>query len=101
MLSALIRSEHSYPAVLLAEQLVDQRFVHSGPLVTLSIITNGADYIFTLRLAALTQGKPSKRRGRRIMAFLCAIFTPINIGAPVVTGSDLKLKLNLVLFSWF
>src|SRR3989338_5105906 len=50
MLSALIRSEHSYPAVLLAEQLVDQRFVHSGPLVTLSIITNGADYIFTPRL---------------------------------------------------
>ena len=33
MLSALIRTEHSYPAVLLAEQLVDQRFVHPGPLV--------------------------------------------------------------------
>ena len=33
MLSALIRAELSYPAVLLAEQLVDQRFVHPGPLV--------------------------------------------------------------------
>ena len=33
MLSALIPSEHSYPALLLAEQLVHKRFVHPGPLV--------------------------------------------------------------------
>ena len=33
MPSALIPSKLSYPAVLLAEQLVHQRFVHSGPLV--------------------------------------------------------------------
>ncbi len=33
MLSALIQSRLSYPAVLLAEELVDQRSVHSGPLV--------------------------------------------------------------------
>ena len=33
MLSAVIRSERSYPAMLLAEQLVHQRFVHPGPLV--------------------------------------------------------------------
>src|SRR5665648_905179 len=33
MLSALIRSEYSYPAMLLAEQLVHQGFVHPGPLV--------------------------------------------------------------------
>src|SRR3989338_511031 len=33
MLSEVIHSEHSYPAVLLAEQLAHQRFVHSGPLV--------------------------------------------------------------------
>ena len=33
MLSALILSEHSYPAVLLMKQLVHQRFVHFGPLV--------------------------------------------------------------------
>ena len=33
MRSAFIRSELSYPAMLLAEQLVHQRFVHPGPLV--------------------------------------------------------------------
>ena len=33
MLSALIPSERGYPAMLLAEQLAHQRFVHSGPLV--------------------------------------------------------------------
>ena len=33
MLSAFISSKHSYPAMLLAEQLVHQRFVHPGPLV--------------------------------------------------------------------
>src|SRR3712207_8493630 len=33
MLSALILSIHSYPAMPLAEQLVHQRYVHPGPLV--------------------------------------------------------------------
>ncbi len=33
MLSALINSEHSYPAMPLAGQPVRQRFRHSGPLV--------------------------------------------------------------------
>ena len=33
MLSALILSVHSYPAMPLAEQLVHQRYVHPGPLV--------------------------------------------------------------------
>ncbi len=33
MLSALIPSKHSYPAMLLAEQLAHQRFVLLGPLV--------------------------------------------------------------------
>jgi hypothetical protein len=33
MLSAVILSEHSYPAVPLARQLVHQRFVHPSPLV--------------------------------------------------------------------
>jgi hypothetical protein len=33
MLSAVIHSEHSYPAVPLAGQLVHHWFVHSGPLV--------------------------------------------------------------------
>ena len=36
MLSALILTERGYPAVLLAEQLVDQRFVQHGPLVLVS-----------------------------------------------------------------
>ena len=31
MLSAFISSIHSYPAMLLAEQLVHQRYVHPGP----------------------------------------------------------------------
>ena len=69
MLSAVITTEHSYPAMLLAEQLVHQRFVHPGPLVMfykvkpqthadltrnhaelllLSSITGGIDYIFAL-----------------------------------------------------
>jgi hypothetical protein len=33
MLSAVIPSGHSYRALLLAQQLVDQRSVHPGPLV--------------------------------------------------------------------
>jgi len=33
MLSAVIHSQHSYSAMLLAEQLIHQRSVHSGPLV--------------------------------------------------------------------
>ena len=33
MPSAVIRSVLSYPAMLLAEQLVHQRYVHPGPLV--------------------------------------------------------------------
>ena len=52
MLSALITTEHSYPAMLLAEQLVHQRFVHPGPLVTFSYITISVDYIFTLLVLA-------------------------------------------------
>jgi len=33
MLSAITKFERSYPAMLLTEQLADQRFAHSGPLV--------------------------------------------------------------------
>ena len=33
MLSAIIHSKHSYPAMPLARQLEHQRFVHPGPLV--------------------------------------------------------------------
>src|SRR3989338_2976021 len=65
MLSALIPSAHSYPAVHLAAKLVDQRCVQPGPLVTNSRIAACADYIFTLRLALLAKGKPYGRMGWR------------------------------------
>ena len=40
MLSAVITSEHSYPTMLLAEQLVHQWFVHPGPLVLGATLLN-------------------------------------------------------------
>ena len=52
MLSAVIPSEHSYPAVLLAEQPDHQRFVHSGPLV--------------LRTASLRFPAPTADRDRTV-----------------------------------
>ena len=48
MLSAVITTRHSYPAVPLAGQLVDQRSVHPGPLVASSPVSRSADYIFIL-----------------------------------------------------
>ena len=56
MLSAVITTEHSYRAMLLAEQLVHQRFVHPGPLVTFSYITISVDYIFALSEINLKSG---------------------------------------------
>ena len=38
MLSVLIRSVHSYPAMLLAEQLAHQRYVIPGPLVLRNVL---------------------------------------------------------------
>ncbi len=46
MLSAVIVTRHSYPAVPLAGQLADQRSVHPGPLVDASPISRSSDYIF-------------------------------------------------------
>ena len=40
MLSAVISSEHNYPAMLLAKQLVHQWFVHPGPLVLGTTLLN-------------------------------------------------------------
>ena len=61
MLSAFIPSERSYPAMLLAEQLVDQRFVHPGPLVLgtalLKFPTRAADRDRTVS----RRSKPSSR----------------------------------------
>jgi hypothetical protein len=52
MLSAVILSEHSYPAMLLAEQPEHQRFVHPGPLV--------------LRIALLKFPPPTADRDRTV-----------------------------------
>ena len=55
MLSALILSQHSYPAMLLAEQLVHQRLVRSGPLVL------GAT-LLKISTPAVDRGQPVSRR---------------------------------------
>ena len=52
MHSAVIPSVHSYPAMLLAEQLVHQRYVHPGPLV--------------LRTAPLKYPTPTADRDRTV-----------------------------------
>ena len=55
MLSAVILSERSYPAVLLAEQLEHQRFVHPNPLVL------GTD-LFKYPTPTADRGRPVSRR---------------------------------------
>ena len=61
MLSAVISSMRSYPAMLLAEQQVHQRHVHSGPLVlgtaSLNFPTPTADRDRTVS----RRSKPSSR----------------------------------------
>ncbi len=61
MLSAVILSAHSYPAMPLARQLVHQRYVHPGPLVLgtapLKIRTPTADRDRTVS----RRSKPSSR----------------------------------------
>ena len=61
MLSAVILSAHSYPAMPLARQLVHQRCVHPGPLVLgtapLKILTPTADRDRTVS----RRSKPSSR----------------------------------------
>ena len=52
MLSTLILSEHSYPALPLAGQPEHQRFVHSGPLV--------------LRVALLKYPAPTEDRNQTV-----------------------------------
>src|ERR1035437_3147006 len=61
MLSALIPSEHSYPAMLLAEQLVHKRFVRPGPLVLRSPpLKSPAPTADTIRTVS-RRSKPSSR----------------------------------------
>src|SRR6478735_3691755 len=52
MLSAVIQSTRSYPAVPLAGQLVHQRYVHPGPLV--------------LRMTPLNSPTPTEDRDRTV-----------------------------------
>src|SRR6202451_3165401 len=65
MLSAVIPSERSQPAVLLAEQLAHQRFVRPGPLVLgtapLKSLTRAADRDRTVS----RRSKPSSRTALR------------------------------------
>lgn len=97
MLSAVIHSRHSYPALPRAGQLVDQRSVLSGPLVTYSIISNRVDYIFT-----------PPWRGSACYGSQCPIQRELhchlhsgNAGIPVVTGSNPTMQKFLLLFSFF
>src|SRR3989344_1677579 len=90
MLSALIRTEHSYRAVPLAGQLVDQRFVHPGPLVTYSPITRSVDYIFP---------NFSMKGWGAIYYRIKNISTRSQKATQVVTGSDLKLIIIPFCFS--
>ena len=46
MLSEVIHSRHSYSAMPLAGQQIDQRSVPPGPLVVYSPITRSTDYTF-------------------------------------------------------
>ena len=100
MLSAVIPSELSYPAMLLAEQLVGQRFVHSGPLVTFyPPISRRVDYTFTLSL------HKEKWGGDMLPISPCSSSSfPEHISLfqveQVVTGSNLKHSVVLLLSSY-
>src|SRR5487761_1188107 len=61
MLSALIPTEHGYPAMLLAEQPVHQRSVRPGPLVLRSApLKSPAPTADTIRTVS-RRSKPSSR----------------------------------------
>ena len=61
MLSALIPSEHSYPAMLLAKQPAHQRFVHSGPLVLGATLLNSPTPTADRDRTVSRRSKPSSR----------------------------------------
>src|SRR3989344_956964 len=87
MLSALIPSEHSYPAVQLVPKPVDQRFVQPSPLVKL------VTYRYVLRLYL----HPLHEEGgcRRISPAEAGLCSDRN-RRQVVTGSNLKLLATLL-----
>ena len=61
MLSALITTKHSYPAVLLVEQLVHQRFVRGGPLVLSAAPLKNRTPIVDRDRTVLRRSEPSSR----------------------------------------
>ena len=61
MLSALISTEHSYPALHLAAQLVHQRFVRLGPLVLESDLRNTPTPTTDRDRTVLRRSEPSSR----------------------------------------
>lgn len=61
MLSAVIPSERSYPAMLLAKQPEHQRFVHSGPLVLGAALLNFPTPTADRDRTVSRRSKPSSR----------------------------------------
>ena len=61
MLSAVIPSELSYPAMLLAKQPVHQRFVHSGPLVLGATLLKSPTPMADRDRTVSRRSKPSSR----------------------------------------
>jgi hypothetical protein len=86
MLSALIPSIHSYPAIHLVAKPVDQRYVQPSPLVDRSHITMCSDYIFALRLREWGVGILTKLKSN----------VPVAPSDQVVTGSNLTILVILV-----
>src|SRR5699024_1147068 len=61
MLSALIPSIHSYPAMPLARQLVHQQYVHPGPLALMTAPLKYPTPTTARDLTASRRSKPSSR----------------------------------------
>src|SRR3989338_10145394 len=106
MLSEVIHSRHSYRAVPLAGQLVHQRSVHSGPLVTFlpcfqecrlylhpSPIKTGG------RMLAYYKHKPVFFK--KTFQHYASPSPDISSEEQVVTGSNLKFYAIRFLFSFF
>ena len=75
MLSALIPSELSYPAVQLVPKPVDQRFVHGGPLV---LSATSLKY----QTPAADKDQPVSRIESLVTKCVDYTITPIKIGGP-------------------
>jgi hypothetical protein len=107
MLSAVIHSEHSYSAVHLAVQPIDQRFVHPGPLVV-------SDFSKLIKFEAHKEIVMSAARAERITIYRSAtknfaIFRshiPLFLGAQTISSpvhsmcgeDDGMLQIGAVIF---